>query len=126
MEPRQRTHLVNELMQEVHLMMGVLEKAMQGERIEEGLITGLNLSHDLSFALSWGPLHRGGSPWRTSARDPVPMPCFGTARSSRGPRWKRWNNDCWTCSARRCWPRANWNGAIRGSRTDASACASDS
>ena len=35
MEPRQRTHLVNELMQEAHLMMGVLEKAMQGERIEE-------------------------------------------------------------------------------------------
>jgi hypothetical protein len=35
MEPRKRTHLVNELMQEAHLMMGVLEKAMQGERIEE-------------------------------------------------------------------------------------------
>ena len=35
MEPQKRTHLVNELMQEAHLMMGVLEKAMQGERIEE-------------------------------------------------------------------------------------------
>jgi hypothetical protein len=34
-EPQKRTHLVNELMQEAHLMMGVLEKAMQGERIEE-------------------------------------------------------------------------------------------
>ena len=35
MEPRQRTHLVNELMEEANLMMGVLEKAMEGERIEE-------------------------------------------------------------------------------------------
>jgi len=35
MEPRKRTHLVNELMQEAHLMMGALEKAMQGERLEE-------------------------------------------------------------------------------------------
>ena len=35
MEPRKRTHLVNELMQEATLMMAVLEKAMQGERIEE-------------------------------------------------------------------------------------------
>ena len=35
MEPRKRTHVVNELMQEAHLMMGVLEKAMQGERLEE-------------------------------------------------------------------------------------------
>ncbi len=35
MEPRKRTHLVNELMQEAHLMMAALEKAMQGERIEE-------------------------------------------------------------------------------------------
>ena len=35
MEPRKRTHLVNELMQEANLMMAVLEKAMQGERIEE-------------------------------------------------------------------------------------------
>ena len=33
MEPRKRTHLVNELMQEAHLMMGALEKAMEGERI---------------------------------------------------------------------------------------------
>jgi len=35
MEPRKRTHLVDELMQEANLMMAVLEKAMQGERIEE-------------------------------------------------------------------------------------------
>ena len=35
MEPRKRTHLVNELMQEAHLMMGALEKAMEGERVEE-------------------------------------------------------------------------------------------
>jgi hypothetical protein len=35
MEPRKRTHLVNELMQEANLMMGALEKAMEGERVEE-------------------------------------------------------------------------------------------
>jgi len=35
MEPRKRTHLVNELMQEANLMMAALEKAMEGERIEE-------------------------------------------------------------------------------------------
>jgi hypothetical protein len=35
MEPRKRTHLVNELMEEAHLMMGVLEKSMEGQRIEE-------------------------------------------------------------------------------------------
>jgi hypothetical protein len=35
MEPRERTHLVNELMEEANLMMTVLEKAMEGERIEE-------------------------------------------------------------------------------------------
>jgi hypothetical protein len=35
MEPQKRTHLVNELMQEAHLMMAALEKAMEGERIEE-------------------------------------------------------------------------------------------
>ena len=35
MEPRKRTHLVNELMQEANLMMAALEKAMQGERSEE-------------------------------------------------------------------------------------------
>ena len=34
MEPRQRTHLVNELMDEANLMMGVLEKAMEGQRSE--------------------------------------------------------------------------------------------
>lgn len=35
MEQRERTHLVNKLMEEANLMMGVLEKAMEGERIEE-------------------------------------------------------------------------------------------
>ena len=35
MEPRKRTHLVNELMQEANLMRAALEKAMQGERFEE-------------------------------------------------------------------------------------------
>ena len=35
MEPRKRTHLVNELMEEAHLMMGVLEKSMEGQRREE-------------------------------------------------------------------------------------------
>src|SRR5713101_6582623 len=56
-------------------------------------VTGLNLSHKLSFALSWEPLHRGGPPWHISTREPVPMPSFGTARRSRCQRWKRWNND---------------------------------
>ena len=35
MDPRKRTHLVNELMDEANLMMAALEKAMQGERFEE-------------------------------------------------------------------------------------------
>jgi hypothetical protein len=35
MEPRKRTHLVNELMQEAYLMMEALEKSMEGERMEE-------------------------------------------------------------------------------------------
>ena len=35
MEPRKRTHLVNELMDEAQLMMAALEKAMEGEQIEE-------------------------------------------------------------------------------------------
>ena len=37
MEPRKRTHLVNELMQEANLMMAALEKAMEGERVEESV-----------------------------------------------------------------------------------------
>ena len=57
-----------------------------------GAATGLNLSHKLSFALSWGPRQRGGPPWHTSPRDPVPMPSFGIARRSRCQRWQRWNN----------------------------------
>ena len=35
MESHKRTEMVNRLMEEANLMMGVLEKAMQGERIEE-------------------------------------------------------------------------------------------
>jgi hypothetical protein len=35
MEPRKRTELVNRLVEEANLMMGVLEKSMEGERIEE-------------------------------------------------------------------------------------------
>ena len=35
MEPQKRTHLVNDLMEEANLMMTVLEKAMEGERLEE-------------------------------------------------------------------------------------------
>jgi hypothetical protein len=35
MEVHKRTALVNRLMDEAHLMMGVLEKGMQGERIDE-------------------------------------------------------------------------------------------
>jgi hypothetical protein len=35
MEPRKRTHLVNELMEEANLMMRALEKSMEGQRIEE-------------------------------------------------------------------------------------------
>jgi hypothetical protein len=34
MEPQQRTHLVNQLMDEARLMQGVLEKAMEGQRTE--------------------------------------------------------------------------------------------
>jgi hypothetical protein len=45
MEPRKRTHLVNELMQEAHLMMGALEKAMEGERIGESHPTRHGAQH---------------------------------------------------------------------------------
>ena len=47
MEPRQRTHLINELMDEANLMMGMLEKAMEGERSEESHPTlhGTHQSH---------------------------------------------------------------------------------
>jgi len=34
MESHKRTHLINKLMEEANLMMGVLEKAMEGQRIE--------------------------------------------------------------------------------------------
>ena len=45
MEPRKRTHLVNELMQEAQLMMAVLEKAMQDERIEESFLAQHGTQH---------------------------------------------------------------------------------
>jgi hypothetical protein len=45
MEPRKRTHLVNELMQEANLMMTALEKAMQGERIEESFLAQHGTQH---------------------------------------------------------------------------------
>ena len=45
MEPRKRTYLVNELMQEANLMMTVLEKAMQGERIEESFLAQHGTQH---------------------------------------------------------------------------------
>src|SRR5215831_21296613 len=35
MEAPKRTEMVNRLMEEANLMMGVLEKAMEGERVEE-------------------------------------------------------------------------------------------
>ena len=35
MESHKRTEMVNRLMEEANLMMGALEKAMEGERIEE-------------------------------------------------------------------------------------------
>ena len=64
MEPRKRTHLVNELMQEAHLMMGVLEKAMEGERIEESHPALHGTHHDLGQSRledehkSWGKVLR--------------------------------------------------------------------
>ena len=45
MEPRKRIHLVNELMQEANLMMAALEKAMQGERIEESFLAQHGTQH---------------------------------------------------------------------------------
>jgi len=45
MEPRKRTDLVNELMQEANLMMAALEKAMQGERVEESHPTPHGTQH---------------------------------------------------------------------------------
>ena len=45
MERHKRTHLVNSLMEEANLMMGVLEKAMQGERIEESFLAQHGTQH---------------------------------------------------------------------------------
>jgi len=45
MEPRKRTHLVNELMDEAQLMMAALQKAMEGERIEETFPTKHGTHH---------------------------------------------------------------------------------
>lgn len=64
MEPRKRTHLVNELMEEANLMMGVLEKAMEGERSEEihSALHGTHHAHG-QYSLedehkSWGNILR--------------------------------------------------------------------
>ena len=67
MEPRNRTHLVNELMQEAHLMMGVLEKAMEGERSEEsGFVKLLRLRLSSSErVLLLSPTCPLGGPLRT-------------------------------------------------------------
>jgi mannose/cellobiose epimerase-like protein (N-acyl-D-glucosamine 2-epimerase family) len=65
MEPRKRTELVNRLMEEANLMMGVLEKAMAGERIEESQ-PAMHGTHHLQaeYSLedehkSWGKVLRG-------------------------------------------------------------------
>ena len=64
MEPRKRLHLVNELMQEANLMMAALEKAMQGERIEEShpALHGTSHPHG-QYSLedehkAWGKIHK--------------------------------------------------------------------
>jgi hypothetical protein len=64
MEPRKRTELVNRLMEEAHLMMGVLEKAMAGERIEESHPTPGTHHPQEEYSLedehkSWGKVLRG-------------------------------------------------------------------
>ena len=61
MEPRKRTHLVNELMQEANLMMAVLEKAMEGERIEESHPALHGTHHEGHYSLedehkAWGQI----------------------------------------------------------------------
>ena len=61
MEPRKRTHLVNELMQEANLMMAALEKAMQGERIEETHPSLHGTHHEGHYSLedehkAWGQI----------------------------------------------------------------------
>jgi len=65
MEPRKRTELVNRLMEEANLMMGVLEKAMAGERIEESQPAMHGTHHPQEeYSLedehkSWGKVLRG-------------------------------------------------------------------
>lgn len=63
MEPRKRTHLVNELMQEANLMMAALEKAMQGERFEETHPSLHGTHHEGHYSLedehkAWGKILR--------------------------------------------------------------------
>lgn len=65
MEPRKRTHLVNSLMEEAHLMMGVLEKAMEGQRMEESHPT-LHGTHRLQGEYSLQDEHAS---WEKVLRD---------------------------------------------------------
>jgi len=78
--------VIERMMESVHHYEGTVNQVM-GDGIMAlfgaPLATGLNLSHKLSFARSWGPLQRGDPPWHTSPREPVPMPRFGTARRAR-------------------------------------------
>jgi hypothetical protein len=57
MEPRQRTQLIHELIDEANLMMGVLEKAMQGERSEASHPT-LHGAHHPQGQYSLGEEHK--------------------------------------------------------------------
>jgi len=64
MESHKRTELVNRLMEEANLMMGVLEKAMEGERREKSqpAMHGTHHPHD-AYSLedehkSWGTVLR--------------------------------------------------------------------
>ena len=66
MGPRKRTELLHGLIEEAHLMMmGVLEKAMQGERIEENHPALHGTQHpQAEYSLedehkSWGKVLRG-------------------------------------------------------------------
>jgi hypothetical protein len=65
MEPRKRTELINRLIEEAHLMMGVLEKSMEGERLEESHPTMPGTHHPRDeYSLedehkSWGKILRG-------------------------------------------------------------------
>ena len=65
MEPRKRTHLVNELLQEANLMMAALEKAMEGARSEARHPTLHGTQHPQGHSSledehkSWGTVLKG-------------------------------------------------------------------